>query len=148
MAFIQPCFIRKNTRELRYKLSELGYTYSNCDNLDLDYIITFPSKGMYSIFADYHFKNEHFEKIWKIKYIDCGDNEELFLALAAMRDDTDINRWFKDLETNELFICTKHSIYDMATTEDLEEYGDWIGIGMCKYQIATVEEIIEHFKNK
>ena len=94
MVFIQPCFIRKNTQELRNKLSELGYTYSNCDNLDLDYIITFPSKGRYSIFADYHFKNEHFEKIWKIKYIDCGDNEELFLAIAALRDDTDYMQWF------------------------------------------------------
>ena len=25
---------------------------------------------------------------------DCGDNEGLFLAIAAIRDDTDKNQWF------------------------------------------------------
>ena len=25
--------------------------------------------------------------------IDCGDNEELFFALTALRDDTDKNQW-------------------------------------------------------
>lgn len=142
MGFIQPCFIRKNIPELKYKLEELGYinggkerTYGEHDSLYCN--------GYFGRYYECVQKPSRYESI-----IDCGDNEELFLALAAMRDDTDINRWFKDLETNELFICTKHSIYDMATVEDLEEYGDWIGIGMCKYQIATVKEIIEHFKDK
>ena len=140
--FTTSCFIRKNTPELRYKLEELRYinggkerTYGEHDSLYCNCYV-----GRYYECVQ---KPSRYESI-----IDCGDNEELFLALVTMRDDTDINRWFKDLETNELFICTKHSIYDMATAEDLEEYGDWIGIGMCKYQPATVKEIIEHFKNK
>lgn len=135
--FIQPCFIRKNTPEIRKKLEELGYNRhpSYGDNGQYLYL----NRGFYHTNVIGY--TEEIERM-----IDCGTNEELFLALAAMRYDTNINRWFKDLETNELFICTKHSIYDMATYEDLEKYGDWIGIGMCKYQIASIEEIIEHFK--
>ena len=54
--------------------------------------------------------------------IDCGDNEELFLALAALRNDTDINQWFiynsmdciiEKLRTIDWFICTENSIEDL-----------------------------------
>ena len=31
MGFIQPCFIKKNTPELRKKLEELGYKYYGRD---------------------------------------------------------------------------------------------------------------------
>ena len=144
MGFIQPCFIRKNTPELRKKLKELGYKdYGNLRYYGEPIIIYCNNNHFFT--SPFVLEGEQYRGKYD-NFIDCSDNEELFLALVAMRDDTDINRWFKDLETNELFICTKHSIYDMATPEDLEEYGDWIGIGMCKYQIATVEEIIEHFK--
>ena len=47
--FTTPCFIRKNTPELRKKLEELGYKYSTFDDLELDGIITFPNKNKYSI---------------------------------------------------------------------------------------------------
>ena len=147
--FTQPCFIRKNTPELRKKLEELGYTYSNCDNINLDYIVTFPSTGKYSCFASYHFNNEHFEKIWKIKYIDCGDNEELFLALAALRDDTPINSyyWFKD----KLVSC--YNIFDLNINQNITyRFKSVDNPKICFssnidiMRKATVKEIIEHFK--
>lgn len=141
--FTTPCFIRKNTPELRKKLEELGY-----GNRHLSMVTNVEEYPLLQAYRDGFYDGIIGDECGLEFYIDCGTNEELFLALAALRDDTDINRWFKDLETNELFICNKHSIYDMATPEDLEEYGDWIGIGMCKYQIASVEEIIEHFKDK
>ena len=76
-------------------------------------------------------------KINENKTIDCGDNEELFLALAALRDDTDKNQWIID-EANECFgdddswmICDKDDMNDRAV--------------YTHYRKATVEEIIEHF---
>ena len=139
MPFTQPCFVRKNTIELRKKLEDLGYTYSNCDNINLDYIVTFPSTGKYSCFASYHFNNEHFEKIWKIKYIDCSDNEELFLALAALRDDTDKNQYF---------ICDKVSVTLGKTYYPCDylyyQYGEFFD--KQNWHKATVKEIIKHFK--
>lgn len=106
MTFTTPCFIRKNTPELRNKLEELGYKYSTFDDLKLDGIITFPSKGEYSVFANYHFDGKHTLK----SFIDCGTNEELFLALAALRDDNDYMQWF---------VCPKISIMRLLD--------DWFG---------------------
>lgn len=91
--FTQSCFIRKNTPELRKKLDELGYKFSGADHIELDCIVTFPHHGTFSVFAAYHFNiyDDSFKIVWK-EYIDCGTNEELFLALAALRDDTDKNQ--------------------------------------------------------
>lgn len=89
MGFTQPCFIRKNTSELRKKLEELGYKDSVFDDLKSGGIITFSSRSEYSVLANYHFNRVHALK----SHIDCGTNEELFLALAALRNDTDKNQW-------------------------------------------------------
>ena len=153
MAFIQPCFIRKNTPELRKKLEELGYTPS------------YPMRQhpeVYKHIAACNFFGPHYYGVSEdeasrpgnIKYaiknkgvIDCGDNEELFLALAALRDDTDINQWFiynsmdciiEKLRTIDWFICDEDSIEDFAFYDSLYL--------LCHK--ATVEEIIEHFKKK
>ena len=37
MSFIQPCFIRKNTPELRKKLEELGYTNGAWESPHFEY---------------------------------------------------------------------------------------------------------------
>lgn len=34
------------------------------------------------------------EYVIGLGYIDCGTNENLFLALAALQDDTDNEQWF------------------------------------------------------
>ena len=95
MGFIQPCFIRKNNPELRKKLEDLGYKFNGTDHIELDYIVTFPHYGTFSIFTAYRFNiyDDNFRTVWK-GYIDCGTNEELFLALAALRDDGDYMQWF------------------------------------------------------
>ncbi|ROS84840.1 hypothetical protein EEL39_15970 [Muribaculaceae bacterium Isolate-080 (Janvier)] len=51
---------------------------------------------------------------------DCKDNEELFFALAALRDDSDIHQWFiydnrhwNDEDPQRFwFICKRESIED------------------------------------
>ena len=147
MSFIQPCFIRKNTPELRKKLEGLGYEFSGADHIELDNIVTFPQHNTFSVFAAYHFNiyDDSFKIVWK-EYVDCGTNEELFLALAALRDDTNENQWF--ISNVDIFTeCYNNewrlyeNWYNTFTIEDLNSE-------ISPIRKASVEEIIEHFKNK
>ena len=131
MAFIQPCFIRKNTPELRKELEVLGYN-RHPSYIDNEYL--YLNRGFYHTNVVGY--SEEIERM-----IDCGVNEELFLALSALRYDTDKNQWF---------ICTKE--FDTAFDYFIE--GDIIKCEIDKlpdteigyFRKATVEEIIEHFK--
>ena len=141
MAFIQPCFIRKNTSELRKKLEELGYFPPSKIWYDENFAIC-------TIYRDnvgeyFTFKiDDDFERIIapSYPYIDCGTNEELFIALASMTD-------------NEYGLCD----YYIVTTDCNPQYAKGSihralplssVIHPSCYRKATVEEIIEHFKKK
>ena len=135
MGFTTSCFIRKNTPELRKKLKEIGYKFSGADHIELDCIVTFPHHDTFSVFAAHRFNiyDDSFNTIWK-GYIDCGTNEELFLALAALRNDSDYMQWFTD---------GKFWYQDKVNDIEVLKYGAGKPIDFHK---ATVEEIIEHFK--
>lgn len=70
--------------------------------------------------------------------IDCGTNEELFLALAALRDDIDKNQWFTD---GDLWFKCGDEMCDETIEYYLNEYDR-------EFHKATVDELIEHFKTK
>lgn len=153
MGFTTAAFIRRNTPELRKKLEELGYEPLRAifDNDKL--CIATSANKEYSKYTN--IKNEMFDSTnpyltWNCAgRIDCGTNEELFLAIAALRDDTDKNQWF---------ICDVNH-WDRSDNGEVTVYaeiGEWI---FCKsndddcardnhYHKATVEELIEHFKGK
>ena len=152
MAFIQPCFIRKNSPELRKKLEELGYepnAYESFWEDDNRYIITtIGSQG----YGYYTLCIKNCCLLENELFIDCGTNEELFLALAALRDDTDINQIYLWNEKH-LVKC----IRDYSCTLNIEATPYYmcqlIDNSDIKFEIpckelrkATVEEIIEHFK--
>ena len=129
MAFIQPCFIRKNTPEIINRLKALGIPHNDFDDCDRPWIAV--NYGMW-ISVD-----EGYDRLFPDE-IDCDDNEELFFALAALRDDTDKNQWIID-EANECFgfddswmICDRHDMNDRVV--------------YSHYRKATVEEINKHFK--
>ena len=79
------------------KLDELGYRLFGAElNKDLC-IFTGPEYGLYSI--------EFFSNIPhpdETDSVDYGTNEELFLAIAALRDDTDKYQWFTDGEMDSV----------------------------------------------
>ena len=98
MGFTTSCFIRKNSEELLKKLSDMGYYICPCANfedavwLDTSKIgVTVHGVGYFDSEIKYtdctrekelkRFIRENPEKI------DCGINEELFFAIAALRDD-------------------------------------------------------------
>lgn len=133
--FTQHCFIRKNTPELRNKLKELGWRENTLDDFSSEWLAA--NYGMFiSVMPG-------FEK-YNPNDIDCGDNEELFLALVALRDDTDEHQWFimdtdvyLDLDKGGWFIATNvHGKYHVGTKIDS---------AYCHK--ATTKEIIKHFQH-
>lgn len=128
--FTTLCFIRKNTSELRKKLEELGYIshiYNNNDtnNIYVDKLGTYISVDI---------ENQPY-------FIDCNENEELFLALAALRDDKPDYQWFL-WEDND---CEYHPEDNDSWRQYIpgEPWQDWWWFEVRK---ASVEELIEHFK--
>ena len=133
MAFTQPCFIRKNTPELRKELEVLGYN-RHPSYIDNEYL--YLNRGFYHTNVVGY--SEEIERM-----IDCGTNEELFLAIAALRDDSDCMQWF----------VNQHGYFTLCPNDNVSEYKS--GYGKYQYRIiddtyhkATVEEIVEHFKDK
>lgn len=141
--FTKPCFIRKNTPELRKKLEELGYIPPFKIWYDENFAICTIHRdnvGEYIVFKI----DDDFERNIApfYPYIDCRINEDLFLALAALRDDTDINQWF--IMDVEVYSEINQGDWFIATNRDGGKHiGTQIDSMYCHK--ATVEEIIEHF---
>jgi hypothetical protein len=147
MAFIQPCFIRKNTPELRKKLEELGYEpchrmtiYPNAyKNIA---VCNFFGSRYYGVSDDEASRPGNITDAIKNRgMIDCGTNEDLFFALAALRDDSDINQYFFCDKVS--FTLGKTYYPDDYLYYQYDEFFD-----KQNWHKATVEEIIEHFKKK
>ena len=174
MGFIQPCFIRKNTPELRKKLEELGYKPFGSVKYEWDTGWGLSTDNRLGEFES--FDNNGLENIIKCESpdyedsIDCRTNEELFLALAALRDDSDYMQWFVSPKTHTKRLSGgfgqiigmdgqykeivgyewhRHENKDNALTERLNAM-----IQMEEEDMnflphkATVEELIEHFKKE
>lgn len=138
--FIQQAFIIKNTADLRKKLEELGYKNLNSGNTTLD-AHNFDGRGNHKHIdeggAIITFEDGYYDVIYIIDdvtekgRIDCGTNEDLFLALAALRDDTNNGQWFTDG-------------FGFFFRWEPEDYYT----NKLSYYKATVEELIEHFKEE
>ena len=127
--FTEKCFIRKNTSELREKLENIGYRRR-------------PIKEKYDkykfllVYRDGCYNSLNGDEIGLENYIDCGYNEKLFLAIAALRDDSNEHQWFVwDDDKND---GDKWKLYD-----DNPSWSWWI----FEVHKATVEELVKHFKN-
>lgn len=145
MGFTTPCFIRKNTPELRRGLKELGYFNNSpqwTNNCSIIWAYQYPMKGFdtpnYVIADSFDLPFDKHSALCG-KFIDCGANEELFLAIAALRDDTDKYQWFTDGDKWIMCPAIKFSSYWV--------YND-IDVNIDTVHKATVDELIEHFKTK
>ena len=148
MGFTTPCFIRKNTQELRRGLEEFGYNILNSGNTTLD-AHNYDGKGSHKSIEEGKAIITSYGNLYGVVYyvdtitkkgrIDCGTNEELFLAIAALRDDTDKYQWFTDGDKWILCPKTKFSTYWVYYHID---------VNTDTIHKATVNELIEHFKTK
>lgn len=153
--FTTPCFIRKNTVELRKKLEELGYKIINSGGTTLD-AHNFDGRGHHKHIDEGTAIITSYGRYYGVVYvvddvttkgrIDCGTNEDLFLALAALRDDADKRQWFiydtmdcifEDMRVIDWFKCDENDIKDMM----------FYDAEFLNCHKATAEEIIEYFKN-
>ena len=151
--FTTPCFIRKNTPELRKKLEELGYTNGAWEtpHFEYPYLQTYPNSKWGLFKGDSHYITEDDYRcdgdVWtynpKEDVIDCGDNEELFLAIAALRDDKPDYQWFLwEHNDGEYHPELEESWKQYIPGEHWEEWW-WFEV-----RKATIEELIEHFKKE
>lgn len=133
MGFTTPCFIREDTEYLREKLKKLGYTPFDDDKRDG--LVADKSGYMYSILENNLISSTY----------NCGVNENLFLAIAALRDDTDENQWF--IMDVEIYVDIPKGTWFQSTDRNGGRHvGTQIEALYCHK--ATVEELIEHFKEK
>ena len=147
--FIKECFIRKNTEQLIYKLYKLGYEYYRpldnfknvCTNFGKNIDWDWNESDRYVIDA---FDDGYIYQFNKIM-IDCGTNEELFLAIAALRDDSDKHQFFTNCK--EWIQCEKEDWIDEISSlcvggkYNYDKNGE-LSVGFHK---ATVGELIKHF---
>lgn len=125
--FTQACFIIKDTQELRDKLKEIGINPYPCIVPKcINYL--FVNRGFYS-------RNEIGYKEEIDSAIDCGTNEELFLALAALRNDSDYMQYFIAAESDKPMLCTKENIEDHTVWHEL-------------YRKMTAEELVDYFNKQ
>ena len=143
--FTTPCFIRKNTAELRKKLEELGYKLNNGKAWGR-FLVTFrieeTNEWKYVASPEWDLQNNPDIDV----SIDCGTNEDLFLAIAALREDSDYMQFFTD--GTEFILCDRYDWIDMYSVlcSGLSNAKDRVK-ELDKFQKATAEELIEHFKN-
>ena len=182
MAFQVDCFIRKNSKELRDKLEKLGHTICKCCEFDgADWLeVSCNAKMQYSVHGIGYTEKEGEiygditqEEVFKYflkttTSIDCGTNEDMFLAIAALRDDSDYMQWFVFPKTHikrlpgcfgqvvgmdghyQEIVGHEWHIYENKDNELTERLNTMIQMEIEDMEFlphkATVEEIIEHFK--
>lgn len=149
MGFTTPAFIRRNTPELRNKLDELGYEPSRVifDSEELCLATAVNNDyAKYTNITNEMFDSTNPHETWNCAgRIDCGINEDLFLAISALRDDTDKDQWF--VMDVEIYVDIPKGIWFKSTDYNGGKHvGTQIDPIYCHK--ATVQELIEHFKEK
>lgn len=121
--FPNSAFVNVVSEELMNKLNELGYydTWSGGIHSEELKTYTWITNCCWGLTG---FKPE------ESNYIDCGDNVELFLVIASIRNDTDRGQWFVDDTTG---------IWERFNNDLPSRYMQMEG------HKATVEELIEFY---
>lgn len=180
--YTNSCYIRKNTPDLRKKLEELGYRVCICTELsDTKWLYTSNNPNLaFNVHGIGYTSEEEFpgatSEIFLAKFeqsakekniIDCSTNEELFLAIAALRDDTWLNQWIivPKIEIRRLsgyfgqtcgmdghymkvvgydwIICNEQNLHNKV-----QLYIDDGEDPKTLPRKASIDELIEHFKEK
>lgn len=142
--FIQSCYIKKNTKELREKLKSLGYKLNHGKAWG-KYLACFKTEDTneckFVASPDYDLKNmPNFTNS-----INCGENEDLFLAIAAIRDDSDYMQYFVCDEDYITYSMNEHKKGEFILFDGVKAH---INKAKPFWHKATVQELIEHFKSK
>jgi L-rhamnose mutarotase len=155
--FTQECFIRCCDKELIDALKELGYKDYTIHIKQLFQGITTTKDGQ--------ILGSNIPTTINSTCYDCGENKELFLALVAMRDDSDKDQYFvrdeeqrwrdangwniikkgsleKSLIDDYSKFLTSREVYDTVTNELI------MTVPGPKMHKASAQEIINYFTKK
>lgn len=140
MRFTQSCFIRKNSKELQNELKKMGYE-TNSNITDTGCIATASIAGAFIVINEWQWNSVDPRITWNNKdRVDCGDNEDLFLAIAAINDENDYMQWFVCDDGVSMFRIDQKG---MSVDKFVHEY--MTGWDTTGYRKATVKELIEEF---
>lgn len=145
MTFTTPCFVRVENPEKRKELIDwlegIGY---RLEYLRHDGVIVLTSENRVYVYG------EAVHEIIKSDYdtIDCGENTELFNALAAMTDGPECTEQYL-MPTANLYILKRGKIKQLAAKGELLHNDVIVKCGgvFSSLRKATAEEIVEYFKN-
>lgn len=130
--FNESCVIKRNTPYIKQQLREIGYDVSGIENQNC--IVT--TKNAKATSVDTDFVERYFIGENKSS-IDCDENINLFLALAALRDDTDIHQWFFNQKDQFWIYCSFDKFPDTVRVNN--------SIIPEKFHKASTKELIKHF---
>jgi len=133
MSFTTNCCLLKATPEIIDKLKQLGYIIMKSTE-GAKYIRT--TCGC--VVGRHYIPTSLFCK----HVIYCGTNENLFLAVASLRDDTDDKQWF--IMDVEIYSDISKGTWFKSSEKTHTQVGIQIDPLYCHK--ATVKELIEHFK--
>lgn len=141
-----PCLVRDNTPDLQVELQYLGYVPTesilvygfDCLIVNHPMCLEDSNEPYYSGVDSWMI--DHHPGVYE-DVTDCGINNKLFLALAALRTDSDINQWFTDGIN-----WVQSDIHDLLGLG--KDYFEEVGMEYLKTHKARVKELIEHFNSK
>ena len=123
--FLYNPFVLKNTQRLRYcLLMRIKRDAPIIGNMFGDALVA----GCCCCYGTsrYHYYKERKDRVDEYN-IDCGTDGDLFLAIAALRNDSDKEQWFYSSERNEWILSKQHKFE------------------LSGYHKASKDELIEHF---
>lgn len=142
--FICPCYIHRNSKELRQRLEDLGYIDEFPEELHEGKLYTFACASSHTR------ENSTIETtnrwngdlIGNKTPISCGRNTTLFLALAALAEDTDYCQWFVHKSGAHWWMVTEKGL---SFAEDFSQCNDDPGLRVEDFHKASMIELITKF---
>ena len=158
MKFKNVCLVRINTPDLISFLQNIGYIICSCCSFEgADWLTTGADGVVHGVgygSDDEGITGEMAKAWWSESkdIIDCGDNVDLFKALAAMRDDSDLMQWFvtdADQSWVNLGTYAPKGSWELCLVKDryMGRNPDFCSSIVPAHK-ATIQEIMDHFKNE
>jgi hypothetical protein len=141
----QKCIINVCTREIRQGLEKLGYSYDKEGAAYGGNTVIYTAGNSYFMKKDIKSLKRDRSPRFICSCIDCGMDGDLFLALAALRDDAvDLGQWFV-IDTDGYADLPEGKWFK---TDDMD-YPYYAGVRADPLHChkASREEIMRHFKD-
>lgn len=145
--FIQPCYIRRNTPRLIRELERLGYQKFAKLSDTPDSIYCWDSFYATKDYADCISSAATVKEDIGITVIDCGENEDAFLALASLCDHRDIYQKYVIDEDGEYYPNYEETsdTYPVFFSQGDIVDDDDEALVHCRHHKASKWEIMEHY---